>query len=307
MRQLGNLPQMSLPAPPFVGLVKVYPRRGQLQQYRLDRSVSFPCIRCGQVKTSKLVATYGADVTLRICNGCYGWLLSVYELKHGSLAIADRAEALSQALLLLASESEARDAARRARLRADPVGVLDRRTVRFMGTSLLIAERLADVDVDWSVAVIGLCKALELELVLRLIDPLRGVVETRNLTVEREGPDPELSFLARYLLRPQLDHAPELGWIARFMTTVIRSERRAASSPLIQGFRARLLRMPGSLWLTSPEAAAAVSEIAQTFRNPAAHTQEMSRVDFDRCQGAIIGQPGLLWMLVEATATRRGR
>ena len=38
-------------------IVKTYPSRGPLQQYRLAASTSFLCSRCGSAKTSKLVTT----------------------------------------------------------------------------------------------------------------------------------------------------------------------------------------------------------------------------------------------------------
>ena len=291
--------------PPFVGILKVYPPRGPLRLYRLAQSISFPCTRCGGIKTSKLIATYGIESGARLCNGCYGWLISVYGIKHSPESADQRAAALSSKLLEIASEAIARDAARRARLREGYSDLLDSRSVRFLGTAQLVGERLADFDLDWSAGIIGLCKALELELVLRLIDPLRTAVEPGLLAVERDGPDRELSRLAGYLLRPDRQSPPELGWIGRFLSTAARSERRAATSPLIQAFRARMLRAPGSLWLTSDQAATAVLGIAERFRNRAAHTDEMSRADFDSCRDAVVGEAGTLWTLVDATSRRR--
>lgn len=290
-------------APPFVGIVKTYPPQGSLQLYRLAQTISFRCSRCGAVKTSKLIATYGNGSAARLCNGCYGWLISVYGIKHGPETADQRAAALSQKLLEIASEADARDAARRARFRTGYADLLDPRSVRFLGTAQLIAERLADLDLDWSVGIIGLCKALELELLLRLIDPLRTAVDPGQLAVERDGPDRELSRLAGYLLQPDRQSPPELGWIGRFLSTAARSERRAATSPLIRAFRARVVRSPGSLWLGSDEAATAVSGIAERFRNRAAHIDELSRADFDECRDAIVGQAGTLWTLVDAAPT----
>lgn len=55
---------------------KVYPPRGNLQQYRLAKTRTFTCNRCKKEKTSKLVATQDSEEDALMCNGCYGELLS---------------------------------------------------------------------------------------------------------------------------------------------------------------------------------------------------------------------------------------
>jgi hypothetical protein len=65
------------PGLPFVGIQKTYGRRGPVQQYRLAGAVSFRCSRCGEIKTAKLVCTYGDDPARRVCNARYGRLLSI--------------------------------------------------------------------------------------------------------------------------------------------------------------------------------------------------------------------------------------
>lgn len=57
-------------------VVKEYPQRGQLRQYRLARPTSFTCNRCSLENVSKLVATVNGNWDALLCNGCYGWLLS---------------------------------------------------------------------------------------------------------------------------------------------------------------------------------------------------------------------------------------
>ncbi|MET7352942.1 hypothetical protein [Streptomyces mirabilis] len=51
-----------------------YPPRGDTQLYRLNAVVTFSCHRCGQTKTSKLVAIPGGDYSRPLCNACYGKL-----------------------------------------------------------------------------------------------------------------------------------------------------------------------------------------------------------------------------------------
>jgi hypothetical protein len=62
-------------------VIKVYPSRGPLQQYRLREATAFRCFRCGRAKTSKLVTVFAESWAQLLCNGCYGWLLSVYNVK----------------------------------------------------------------------------------------------------------------------------------------------------------------------------------------------------------------------------------
>jgi hypothetical protein len=67
---------------------------------------------------------------------------AVYEIKAGTLPDDVRAAALSDLLLTFASETEARDAARRGWLRIDLDSVLDPRAARFLGTAIYVAESL---------------------------------------------------------------------------------------------------------------------------------------------------------------------
>ncbi|KAK0707268.1 hypothetical protein B0H67DRAFT_307113 [Lasiosphaeris hirsuta] len=57
-------------------VIKEFPPRGALQQFRLDKVTTFSCNRCGKQKTAKLVATKYGDWSSLVCNSCYGWLLS---------------------------------------------------------------------------------------------------------------------------------------------------------------------------------------------------------------------------------------
>ena len=79
-------------------VIKAYPQRGPLQQYRLAASTSFLCSRCGADKTSKLVSTVKADWDRLLCNGCYGRLLSIWDIKAGSLEEEPRDAALLEIL-----------------------------------------------------------------------------------------------------------------------------------------------------------------------------------------------------------------
>src|ERR1700733_9820929 len=93
-------------------IVKTYLPRGPMQQFRLAESAAFQCFRCGQSKKSKLITVYSADWSKRLCNGCYGRLLSLYEIKAGTAAEDRKADELASALLLAVSNDDQRQAER---------------------------------------------------------------------------------------------------------------------------------------------------------------------------------------------------
>ncbi len=58
---------------------KLYPQRGSLGLHRLVKRATFICSRCGIEKTSKLVGYDKDERDKPLCNGCYGYLLSISE------------------------------------------------------------------------------------------------------------------------------------------------------------------------------------------------------------------------------------
>lgn len=65
-------------------LTKIYPKRGPLQQFRFAEATAFRCLRCGASKKAKLITIYRGDESKRLCNGCYGFLLKLYNVKTGT-------------------------------------------------------------------------------------------------------------------------------------------------------------------------------------------------------------------------------
>jgi predicted RNA-binding Zn-ribbon protein involved in translation (DUF1610 family) len=57
-------------------IVKTFPPKGTLQQFRLEKLHEFECSRCRALKKSKLVVVEDGDWTKLLCNGCYGNTLS---------------------------------------------------------------------------------------------------------------------------------------------------------------------------------------------------------------------------------------
>src|SRR6266545_5411185 len=97
-------------APVPSSVTKTYPQRGPLQQFRFAEGMAFRCFRCGDTKKSKLITVYGADWSRRLCNGCYGRLLSLFEIKAGLASEDQRAEALAEALLAVVAIDDQRNA-----------------------------------------------------------------------------------------------------------------------------------------------------------------------------------------------------
>jgi hypothetical protein len=93
-------------------LAKTYPQRGPLQQFRFADGTAFNSFRCGEAKKSKLIAIYNGDWSKRLCNGCYGRLLSLYEIKAGTAADDQSADDLAGALLSAVTVDEQRHAER---------------------------------------------------------------------------------------------------------------------------------------------------------------------------------------------------
>lgn len=282
---------------PRYTVIRDYPPRGPMHQYRLDQSVAFQCFRCGRAKKSRLVTVYSENWYTLLCNGCYGRLLSIFEIKAGSQSDEEKSEALAKLLLSLIPAHEARTALRVDRIAIRRSELMTEQALRFVGTSEYVAERLGDMSgLDWSPAVIGLCKASEVELVYRVIDPLKVLSSEVDLSPDLN--DKDLGRVARYCAgRSQV--APELGSMAHFLQTAAHSKTRAATSPLIALLHRFLADRPDGQWLLADGGAVeAIQTLTTTYRNRAAHIDELSRTDYESCFDYVAGQNGLLWKVI---------
>src|SRR6516162_5021161 len=197
-------------------VVKTYGRRGPLQQYRLAASTSFLCSRCGTDKTSKLVTTVQDDWDRLLCNGCYGLLLSIWQIKAGSLEDESRDAALVEMLVSAAPADEVARAQSRLIASGPPHAELSEDAQRMIATSYAVTTALRTATgLDWSVAVIGLCKAVEIEVVHRIAEPLRLAASGQDMSVDAK--DREFARVVRYCHGTA--SAPELGSLARFLRT----------------------------------------------------------------------------------------
>ncbi|MBH5371009.1 hypothetical protein [Bradyrhizobium glycinis] len=121
---------------------KTYPPRGPMQQCRLGQSAAFTCFRCGQSKKAKPVTIYGDDWSRRLCNGCYGRLLSIHEIKAGTSPEEERADALASVLLSLVNKDEIAQTERLLRASAKRAKLLSPESVRFISTSEHVSAHL---------------------------------------------------------------------------------------------------------------------------------------------------------------------
>lgn len=64
---------------PNVNIIKTYPEKGPLSLYRFEKIITYNCTRCKNEKKTKLVSTFNKKWDIKICNGCYGELLSIYQ------------------------------------------------------------------------------------------------------------------------------------------------------------------------------------------------------------------------------------
>lgn len=281
-------------------VAKAYPQRGPLQQYRLAASTSFMCFRCGSGKTSKLVSTVQSDWNRLLCNGCYGRLLSIWEIKAGSLEEESRDAALLQMLAATAPPDEVVRAQSRLMASTPGYALLSEPAQRMLATAHAVTTALRNATgLDWSVAIIGLCKAVEVEAVQRIAEPLRLAARCHDIGADMA--DPDFGRMARYCVGKA--NAPELGSLAHFLRTAANSQRRAATSALVAALRAVAKPWPSADWLFAKGGLAdSVERLTREYRNPAAHTTLLSEQDFTRCCGLVHGDDGLLWRLVVATS-----
>ena len=286
--------------PPPLAVVKEYPPRGPLQQVRFVGAIEFHCFRRTQIKKSRLVALYGLDWNKKLCNGCYGRLLSIYEVKSGTDSDDDRAQALATILLELARNVEAVEALKAAGIDRPDLRLLERTALLFLGTATFVARSLeAQPTLEWSPAVVGLCKALEFEAAAHVMVPWRAACEGHDLTADIA--DKDFRRVARYCAR-QVEETPELGTVAYTLAAIGRSVRRAEHSELIRALHTVSNSWSGRVWMLDAGGFALdLNLYVKDYRNRAAHTDELARSDFDSCWERLVGGEGTLWQLASAT------
>lgn len=284
---------------PLENITKEYPRRGPLSQFRFEKSISFNCFRCGQSKTSKLITTYNNDWNKRLCNGCYGGLLSIYDIKAGQTGIDEKAEQLLDVLIKLVDDSKLREQSKKINLQSNRAKFLTQITMRFFATSEYVAETLTkEPNLDWSPAIIGLCKAFELELVERLINPLKDYCREVSFS-EQDLKDKDFGRIASYCSGKSMK-SPELGVINHFISTAVNSKERLETSNFLKlGFKSYLSKLPNHNWIIDKSGlSSGIQALTTNYRNKAAHTDELDEQDYQKCKDLVFGNNGIIWDLI---------
>jgi hypothetical protein len=287
---------------PLEKIIKEYPERGPLSQYRFEKSISFKCFRCGETKISKLITIYNHDWQKKICNGCYGRLLSIYEIKNGQIEIDDKVEQLLSVLIHLVDINRIRGQSERLLLQKNKSQYLTSAALKFFATSECVAETLTkEFDLDWSPAVIGLCKVFELELIERFLDPIKAICGSIVFT-EIDLQDKDYGRVVKYCAG-RATRPPELGTIRHFILTVINSKDRIEHSDFLRlGFKNFINKRPNSDWIIDNNGLSnAIENLTLNYRNKAAHTDELEQADYLECKKLLFSDNGILWHLIQST------
>ncbi len=242
---------------------------------------------------------YGKDWSRQLCNGCYGRLLSLYEVKAGTAAEDERADRLVAALLSAVAVDDQRRAERLFRTSEARAQRLSPEAIRFIATAEHVAGQLqADPQLEWSPAVIGLCKAAEAELIRCVLRPLADSVAREDLSADED--DKDIGRVAAFCATPTRK-PPELGAVSHFLQTVSHSRRRRESSVLLRSFLKLSAQWTGSNWLLEPRGLYEALTLLIKIRNRAAHIDELGKSDYLSCRALVVGRDGLLWSLLLAT------
>jgi hypothetical protein len=166
-----------------------------------------------------------------------------------------------------------------------------------VATAEHVARQLgADPQLEWSPAVIGLCKAVEAEVVGRILRPLSARASHEDLSADNT--DKDIGRVAAFCTDSKRK-PPELGTFSHFLQTVIHSQQRRQSSALVRCFLKMTAEWTGSNWLLDPNGLHHVlGELAGKFRNRAAHIDELGKQDYMNCRELVIGSNGILWRLM---------
>lgn len=285
-------------------LQKEYPARGHLQQFRFKEATAFHCFRCGTSKKAKLITIYDQDWNRRLCNGCYGRLLSIYEIKAGTGEDDEKAEALATLLLSLFNADQERELQRLFKISEKRAEFLSEITLRFLATAEYVSKSLdSAANLDWSPAIIGLCKAVEMEVVERLIMPL--TVLRGSALLNEDVKDKDIGKIAKFC-KNETEKPPELGTFAHFLQTTINSEKRRSTSTLMQAFIKLLHDYPNAIWILDINGLyTTLSLLTRDYRNRAAHIDDLTKLDYESCRSLVIGDSGMLWKLIQATQSHK--
>lgn len=290
-------------APP----IERYPPRGNLQLIRYDRAAPFECWRCRKTKVSKLQAIANLERPRIICNGCYGYLLSLAEIKAQNIEPWLKAEQIHDLNIKEVSAKQAAQGAEKHEQRIKQYWrFLSPQARQFIGTAEFLYERMTDrVDLDFSPLIIELVKSFEHQCLIGFVEPMKNKAMNepqveREVTADCE--DRDFGRMAKYVFGRDV-RPPELGVIAYTLATFIHSKERILRSRFLKILNAHISSCRDVDYFMNQERfVGQASKLTQSYRNPAAHVGSLSKLAFEECRTMLIGPSGVLWQLVTATS-----
>ncbi len=146
---------------------------------------------------------------------------------------------------------------------------------------------------------IGLCKAVEAQVVARVLVPLASKAGGSDLSADKN--DKDIGRVAAFCADPTRK-SPELGTFLHFLQTAIHSRERRETSALLGDFLRLTGEWTGSNWLLDSTAFhRSLTVLTADFGNRAAHIDELGRQDYLGCRQLVIGTEGVVWRLLLAT------
>jgi hypothetical protein len=230
-------------------------------------------------------------------------LLSIYKVKAGTQTDDARVESLGITLLAAVSADTKREAQRIFQASEQRARFLSPEALCFVSTADYVASQLsAEPHLEWSPAAIGLCKAVESEIVSRILQPLADHAAGQDLGADKR--DNDFRRVAAFVA--DAARKPTLGEFRRFLEVAIHSQRRRRTSKLLAAFFALCRDWVESHWILQTDGLSNhLSELTKKFRNPAAHIDELSQENYQACRDLVIGNDGMLWRIVLATQNQR--
>lgn len=269
-------------AVPLASIKKKYPPRGPLSQFRFDETVAFVCGRCVATKKSKLISIYGNDWDIKLCNGCYGYLLKLFEIRSEKELSHEKLLRLDKLIDQISDQFCDRIGPYQKAL-SDGERGLTSATNRFLATARFLKTQLPKGDhLEWSPAILCLCKAVESELVDKFLNPVKSMAE--QMQIQLTEFDRRTKRVEQYVLG-QSDQAPELGAICFFLDLLASSDKFRQQCQLSPAIAKTSVARPFFEWyLDTKRCALPLKELVSKFRNKAAHLTELNEADFLACE-----------------------
>lgn len=289
-------------AKPFETAVSIKSPVGPLQLFRYATNYRIHCFRCGKTKVSKNIVTYRSDWDRLLCNACYGELLALHKACAHTGSSTRQTDQLSDLLRKLVTEEQARSVAERLNLQREQHACMSPDALYFLRSGEFLATHLREAtELDWSGAVVEICKAFEYEMVRRLMDPLKVAIAEHGRMADAAKESDVFRSVAEYCGGKRA-HEPELGVMEYFINRAAHSKDLAKTSVLIKEFRELVRQWPQSAWLLKTSGAAdALKELAG-FRNRASHTGRSGRSDYEQVKEIVTGAEGIMWDLYISTS-----